>query len=463
MTLPAAHRIPPETIARVVDEVDKNIWWQKKEPAIYCLVCRYWAQHFRPPMFRDLVLRNKADFEELLRLILLSSAVAVVPPLAECLYHIDIAHSGDWQMPWIHKLPLVQRHTIQPILFFLRARDLDARCAARLWAASLPRDLPGNNWLLSGLDIIDARFRRVSDLVRAVRDLPKLYRLHCHGISFDAESIPRGRVRGRQRRCQGGQNVLSLEILIGECGGTQMERELSFLLMSEMYHRRYRFFDDRVWNTFRELLVAVKVVSVCDQRLFGDGESLSVLAASFEYRIARYSNDLLIDHIVKSSTLEFYDPYAGFLRFEADASHGSRSDVYISLQLETTAGEVMVCDWDALETAIFSLVPVPILHLSVEIEDVFKKTLEAVLAGRILGRLNNFGRLDLQFRPKPGDTISAEQILAQPAEYGIDSCRIFLSPVERFSLMLCKDEGDRVEYLRRLMVSSTVSITSDTE
>lgn len=455
MALPASHRIPPETISRIVDEVDKNVLWQKKELAVYSLVCRYWARHFRPPMFRDIVLRNKTDFEDLLRLIVLSSAVAVVPPLAECLYHIDIAHSGDWQMPWIHKLPLVQRHTVQPILFFLRARDLDARCAARLWAASLPRDLPGNNWLLSSLDIIDARFRRVSDLVRAVRDLPKLYRLHCHRISFDDEYIPRRRARGRQRRCQCGQDVLSLEILIGECGGTQMERELSFLLMSEMYHRRYRFLKDRVWNTFRELLVALKVPSVCDQRLLGDGESLSMLAVSFVYCITRYSNNPLIDHIVKSSTLEFYDPYAGFLRFEADSSPGSRSDVYVSLQLETTPWEVMICDWDALETAIFSLVPVPILHLSVEIEDVFKATLEAVLDGRILRRLNNFGRLDLQFRPKPGDAISAEQILAQPAECNIDNCRIFLSPVERFGLMVSKDEGDKIEYLRRLLASST--------
>lgn len=177
MTSTAGHELPPETIAKIITELvtacdwsksklgglELEQWAYKKWLRVFCLVCRYWAQICRPVMFRTLALRNGSDLDTLVAL--LSSPVPVVPRLADCIVNIEVAHTGPWDKPWVHRMFRIQQYATHKLDIRMKISTLRDPPIASLWSAVLPRALPGSAFLFSTLNLAGVRFQNVGNLV----------------------------------------------------------------------------------------------------------------------------------------------------------------------------------------------------------------------------------------------------------------------------------------------------------
>ena len=161
METSAGHKIPPEIIAQIFEELcadDDKAWL-----TLCSLVCRHWAEACRSAIFRGLQLRSGADIDGMLQL--LSSPACISPSLADSLLWINAVHRGPWGIPWIPRHSFVQPYAPDKLRLALHLEKLEGRNTIRLWGDQLPRTLPGNTFHVRRLEIVDARFRRVADLL----------------------------------------------------------------------------------------------------------------------------------------------------------------------------------------------------------------------------------------------------------------------------------------------------------
>lgn len=96
--------------------------------------------------------------------------------------------------------------------------------------------------------------------------------VNCDDVSFVNEAI-NPEVIATHRRHQISQEEVDLRVQMHGCGGAQMEKELMFLLMSEMYFWRRSFIGQQVWLAFRKLAMALQVRSLIWPVLRVGGES----------------------------------------------------------------------------------------------------------------------------------------------------------------------------------------------
>ena len=221
-----------------------------------CLVCRHWAEVCRPAVFRELKLRGGADVDSMLQLLMSSGSAS--PSLADSLCCINAVHRGPWGIPWVHRLSFIQPYAPDRLRFALHLEKLEGQNTVRLWGAPLPRTLPGSIFHVSRLEIADAQFRRVADLLGVVRDLPKLMDLRCRSVSFSDRSLAtETAVRRRRRSLPDGHNLVVHTLQCSE--PLQMEESLIFFLLSQMYYRQYRFLGQEIVNDLRVLLTSLKL------------------------------------------------------------------------------------------------------------------------------------------------------------------------------------------------------------
>lgn len=173
---PAAHRIPPETVANIIGQLSfdaRSIMIpaaRGKLDALYScsLVCLYWARVSRPAILEHIVVRRKAHLDRLLEL--LSTSSPVTPSLADCIQAITVDDAGAQQKPWVHRIPRIQDYTRSAIRWStLKVRDVDGPWISL--AGHVPRTIPGSVPQFRSLTFTNVRLRRVRDLLRAVRDL----------------------------------------------------------------------------------------------------------------------------------------------------------------------------------------------------------------------------------------------------------------------------------------------------
>ena len=100
------------------------------------------------------------------------------------------------------------------------------------------------------------------------------------------------------------------------------------------------------------------------------------------------------------------------------------------------------------------LARVPFFTLSTTHTGTFKTLLEAILEGKILAGARRYLRFNLEWwAARIGPSISMRDILTQPEVYDVGGRKITLSPSQRFDLMLCGTEAEKVAFLRSVLGS----------
>ena len=117
-------------------------------------------------------------------------------------------------------------------------------------------------------------------------------------------------------------------------------------------------------------------------------------------------------------------------------------------------------NWASFEVFSLSLRPIALLRVSVGEQKSFRALLNDVTSGRILRRLRSLGRLELRYYQRSyyakdnarwfmvGKYLTLKDVLTYPAQYVVENRSITLPLEDRFALMLCESEEERLKYLR---------------
>lgn len=253
-------------------------------------------------MFDDITIWSGEELDELFEL--LSTPSDVVPQLADCLLWIQAVEDGPSKFPWVHRVPIIQQYTFQRVELGLEVANMTEHAITGIWDALLPHSLPPSSRLISHLELKKIRFRRVADLLRAVRSFPVLEATVCTEISFDDPSLvqripPNGRRRLspiQDRRQYACDDIGSLLTIVANHDRDDLQaqsgRELVFLLMAEMRPWRYSLLTDHLWNAFRDLILGLK--HSCTSDLDMANHSLLITAGESRFSTSSLSAVLII-------------------------------------------------------------------------------------------------------------------------------------------------------------------------
>ena len=220
---PVGAYLPLETIDNVVlsftvlaAHPTRGVEMNKRELGLCSLTSRSWAKRCRPLIFGSIVIRSLEDFKNLLYLMDSAISIPQVPPLAECITHIDVRHYGLWTIPWFHRIhnELACRSVhLDPDdlslefeeAYFPVASQAEGQrgYAPRSLSTSLPRTIPRSMFSHGVLLLTDLHFHNADDLLRFIDDQPALSVVIWKRLTFDKPEsgvlqIPRPRVRRRR-------------------------------------------------------------------------------------------------------------------------------------------------------------------------------------------------------------------------------------------------------------------------
>ena len=135
----------------------------------------------------------------------------------------------------------------------------------------------------------------------------------------------------------------------------------------------------------------------------------------------------------------------------------------ILLYIAEDVDDLMLWDWASLEAFIIELSPISRLCVSLEKQKTFKELLRGVIDGGILERLHSLGRLDLRHYSQSyyakdnakwymiGGYVGLRDVLSYPTRVTLGDVSILILPEDRFALILCTNDDERLEYLHKLV------------
>lgn len=400
----------------------------KRGLAACSLTCRYWAACVRPMLFESIVLRNGEDVERLLQLLCYS--VPLGYPILQCIVRLGIKIESSSQQPWLHHVSRLCGYMNSAGCSVYLDLSVDNHAQERhdlLSSTALPfkcfpRSIPCSILPIYRITLDNLHLRRIGDLVRFIQGFPSLYACACRHVSFTDASYP-STIQLSPRQ----PSRMLTHITMSECGDGQLCTQLK-LAATALLIPRVLGLDDRTWAiAFRAaILMSPSDHHEAAASLHGsddDTESDCYLGTSERGQI-----DIDEAHVASA--------------FRVHRAQGTAlaSISFWTLHLQGARADVVRCmDWERFQRTLLELDAVPVLVVRSSNADAFKWLLEAVTQDAILAPAKYSGRLELRWSSV---ALNEEiDVLAMRSQYTVAGTVIHLSPVQRFELILCKDDA----------------------